>query len=112
MDEVEKYKKQIDVLEKKLALYESVGSKGLFFALNRKQNEMQAILNSSDLKTVFNDFETAPKKFDRLRTLYTDAPGFIKDVENLRKDLGITGTEDQETRGKYNFIESIAETRK
>lgn len=111
MDEVEKLKKQVDVLQNKLSLYEDVGSKGLFFALNKKANEIQKILNDSDLKSVFSDFETAPKKFDRLKDLFMDAPKFIQSIETLRKDLGITGTEDQETKGKYNFIETIAEKR-
>lgn len=109
--EIKDLKKQIDVLEKRLALYENIGTKGLFFALNKKSNEIQQILNSSDLKNVFNDFETAPKKFDRLKDLFMDAPKFIQSIETLRKDLGITGTEDQETKGKYNFIETIAEKR-
>lgn len=111
MSEEEKLKQQVKVLEQKLQLYEKQGPKGLFFALNKKANEIQQILNSSDLKTVFSDFEIAPKKFDRLKDLFMDAPKFIQSIESLRKDFGITGTEEDETKGKYNFIESIAEKR-
>lgn len=111
MDEVKELKQKVDVLEKRLALYERNGSKGLFFALNKKANEIQKILNDSDLKSVFSDFDTAPKKFDRLKDLFMDAPKFIQSIETLRKDLGITGTEEQEMQGKYNFVESIAQTR-
>lgn len=39
----------VEELERKLALYENNGSAKLFYALNRKQNEMGDMLNKVNL---------------------------------------------------------------
>jgi hypothetical protein len=118
MPDEKEYQKQIADKDKKIKQLESVieqfqrkGPQRLFWALNRKANEMEDILNATQLKNVFDDFDVAPKKFDRLRVLYTDAAAFAKEVDALRKELDIKSDEELDKKGRFNFIESIAEKR-
>ncbi len=58
----------LEEAEKVINNYEQNGASKLFYALNRKMNEMADRLNSTDLKTISLD-DPKDKTFDRLKVI-------------------------------------------
>ena len=90
-------------LEAKLKLYEQNGSAKLFYALNRKANEMADLLNKTNLATLAID-DPKDKTFERLKIIWNDSASIstaIKELGDEAKDVM-----------KKPFVDTIAESRK
>lgn len=89
----------VEELEKIVALYEENGAAKLFYALNRKMNEMAARLNTTDLRTISLD-DPKDKTFDRLKVIWNDAASIATAVKTLGETAGITNDETIDTTKK------------
>jgi len=100
----------LDEAEKIINLYEQNGAAKLFYALNRKMNEMADRLNNTDLKTISLD-DPKDKTFDRIKVIWNDAASIAAAVKTLGETAGITHDEDKDTSNpKYQITtpESIS----
>jgi hypothetical protein len=107
MSEQEKIKE----LETRLALYEKDGAAKLFYALNRKMNEMADMLNKQSLTTL-DLTDAKDKSFERLKVVWNDAAGIATAVRALGETAGVTNDETKDTQNpKFRVVttsESIA----
>lgn len=94
----------------KVKLYEQNGAAKLFYALNRKMNEMADLMNKKNLGTMAID-DPKDKTFDRLKVIWSDAAGIATAVDSLGRLAKVTGNEDDDIN-KKSFIDRIAEDRK
>lgn len=94
----------------KVKLYEQNGAAKLFYALNRKMNEMADLMNKKNLGTMAID-DPKDKTFDRLKVIWNDAAGIATAVDSLGRLAKVTGNEDDDIN-KKPFIDRIAEDRK
>lgn len=100
----------IEELKSKLKRYEENGAAKLYYALNRKMNEMADMLNKHTLSNI--DVEkAADKTFDRLKVIWNDAADIAVGVEALGKLAKVTGDEKDDV-SKKPFVDTIAEIRK
>ena len=100
----------VDELMGRLKKYEQNGAAKLFFSLNRKMNEMGDMLNATSLTTL--DLSDAKdKRFERLKSVWTDAESIAKAVDALGKLAKVTGDEQADIERKP-FVDTIAESRK
>lgn len=93
----------------KIKLYEQNGAAKLFYALNRKMNEMADMLNKVNLGTLDVD-DAKSKTFDRLKVIWNDASSIATGVKALGDLAGVTGNENKDIE-KKPFIDRIADTR-
>lgn len=100
----------IESLKSKVELYEQNGAAKLYYALNRKMNEMADMLNRHSLSTMDVD-DAKSKTFDRLKVIWNDAAGIAQGVDALGKMAKVTGNE-QEDISKKPFVDTIAESRR
>ena len=102
----------IEELKNKIALYETSGAANLFYALNRKMNEMAAMLNKQSLTTL-DLTDAKDKTFERLKIVWNDAASIATAVKTLEETAGITSDEVKDTKSpKYRIPttpESIAD---
>lgn len=87
---------KIKELELKISLYERPGAAALFYALNRKMNEIAALLNSVTLK----DVDIASKSdatFERVFKLLEKSEGISGAAKTLGDFAGITNDENKDT---------------
>ncbi len=99
----------LEEAEKIISYYEQDGSTRLYYALNRKQNEMADMLNKSNLSTL-DLTDAKDKTFERLKVIWNDAASISGAVKALGDAAGITGDEQKDiaiTR-KRTSPESIA----
>lgn len=99
----------IEELKNKLALYEQNGAAKLYYALNRKMNEMADMLNKHTLSALDVD-DAKSKTFDRLKVIWNDAAGIAAGVKTLGELAGVTKDELKDINRKP-FVDTIAETR-
>lgn len=99
----------IEELQKKLSLYEQNGSAKLYYALNRKANEMADLLNKTNLSTLTLD-DAKDKTFERLKVIWNDSASLSTAIKELGSAAGITGDEKKDTERKP-FNDRIAESR-
>lgn len=101
---------RIEELEKKVLLYEQNGAAKLYYALERKMNEMANLMNKTNLETLDID-DPKSKSFDRLKVIWNDAASIATAVKALGETAGITGDEDKDMKPKFRAItaESIAD---
>lgn len=104
MDSIQESK--IDILEKKLALYEQNGAAKLFYSLNRKMNEMADLMNKTKLSDISLD-DPKDKTFERLKVIWNDAASIAVAVKALGESAGVTGDEKKDIE-KKPFNERIA----
>lgn len=88
--------KTTEELENIIKLYEQNGAAKLFYALNRKMNEMADRLNKTDLTTITLD-DPKDKTFDRIKVIWNDASSIAIAVKTLGETAGITNDEVQDT---------------
>lgn len=101
--------KTVEELEAQLKLYEQSGAAKLYYALNRKMNEMANLLNKTNLETL--DIQDAKdKSFERLKVIWNDAASIAVAVKTLGETAGVTGDEDADV-SKKPFVETIAVSR-
>lgn len=102
----------IEELQKKIALYEQNGAAKLFYALNRKMNEMAEMLNKQTLANL-DLTDAKDKTFERLKIIWNDAASVATAVKALGETAGITNDETKDTNTpKYRQIttpESISD---
>lgn len=101
---------RIKELERKVSLYEQNGAAKLFYALNRKMNEMAAMLNNQTLSNL-DLTDAKDKTFERLKIVWNDAASIATAVKALGETAGIIGDETKDTeQAKYRLTpESISD---
>lgn len=109
-ESIDSVKKQVVVLEQRLAKYEKHGGVRLYYSLNRKLNEIADVLNSFNIKDELNA-DGKDKTFDRIRALWTDAEKIVTATQSIATMLNLTNDEDRDNNKKIPFIETVAETR-
>ena len=100
----------LEEAEKIISLYEQNGCAKLFYALNRKMNEMADMLNKSNLSTL-DLTDAKDKTFERLKVVWNDSASIAIAVKALGDTAGITNDEDADTKNpKYQITtpESIS----
>jgi hypothetical protein len=96
-------------IRKRLELYEQNGPAKLYYALNRKANEMAELLNSRSLNSL-DLGDPKDKTFERMKIIWNDASTIITAISGLAMAIGVTGNEEKDVN-KGNLImtpESIA----
>lgn len=109
MDEIAQLKNKIKQLEQKISVYEQNGSAKLYYALNRKMNEMGDMLNDNSLSSINLD-DPKDKSFDRIFKLLEKSETVASSAKVLGGIAGITNDEEKDVSRKP-FIESVAEKR-
>lgn len=100
----------IEELKQKLSLYEQNGAAKLFYALNRKANEMADLLNKTNISNLLLD-DPKDKTFERLKVIWNDSASISAAIKELGISAGVTGDEQKDVV-KKPFVETIAESRK
>ena len=97
-------------LKAKLRVYEENGAAKLFYALNRKANEMADLLNKTNLSNLNLD-DPKDKTFERLKVIWNDSASISVAIKELGISAGVTGDEPKDI-SKKPFVETIADSRK
>lgn len=100
----------IDDLKEIIKSYEQNGAAKLYYALNRKMNEMGDLLNKTNLSTI-NLEDKDSKSFDRLFKLLEKSQVIGTAAQSVKDFAGITGDEKKDIERKP-FVDTIAEPRK
>ena len=87
----------IEELKDKVALYESNGPAKLFYALNRKSNELADLLNRQSLANL-DLTESKDKSFERLKIAWNEAATLANAIKVLGDTAGITNDEAKDTQ--------------
>lgn len=99
----------IEELKNKIERYEQNGAAKLYYALNRKMNEMADMLNKHNLGNMDVD-DAKSKTFDRLKVIWNDASSIATGVKSLGELAGVTSDEAKDIARKP-FVDLIAEKR-
>lgn len=83
----------LDEAEKIIGLYEQNGGAKLYYALNRKMNEMADMLNKNNLTSVNLD-DPKDKTFDRVFKILEKSETVSNSAKSLREFAGITNDEE------------------
>jgi len=94
----------------RIKLYEQNGAAKLYYALNRKANEMADLLNKTNISTLSLD-DPKDKTFERLKVIWNDSASISTSIKELGATAGITGNEDADV-SKKPFVDTIAESRR
>lgn len=97
-------------LEEKIKLYEQNGAAKMYYALNKKMNEIADLLNSNSLKNIDLDDPKA-KTFERVFRLLEKSEVISNAAKALGNIAGVTGNEEKDVN-KKPFLDRIAEERK
>jgi hypothetical protein len=100
----------MEEIKHKLLLYEQNGAAKLFYALNRKANEMADLLNKTNISHLLLD-DPKDKTFERLKVIWNDSASISAAIKELGISAGVTGDENKDV-AKKPFVETIAESRK
>lgn len=109
MSDEKEWERKAKALEARLAVYEQNGSAKLYYALNRKMNEMADMLNKNSLGDINLD-DAKDKSFDRIFKLLEKSETVASSAKVLGGIAGITGDEDKDVL-KKPFIETVATRR-
>jgi hypothetical protein len=102
--------RQNEQLREQLRRYEQNGAAKLYYALNRKQNEMADLLNNKLLKDLQLD-DPKDKTFDRLKVIWNDAASIATAAKTLGEVAGVTQDEKKDIERKP-FNDRLAEERR
>ena len=97
----------LEELKHKLSLYEQNGAAKLFYALNRKANEMADLLNKTNISNLLLD-DPKDKTFERLKVIWNDSASISAAIKELGISAGVTGDEQKDVV-KKPFVETIQE---
>lgn len=102
--------KTIQELEETISLYEQDGAAKLFYAINRKMNEMASLMNKNNLANLDLD-DKEGKSFDRLFKLMEKAKVISDAAQTIQGFAGVTGDEAKDTKNNRFRItpESMAQ---
>jgi hypothetical protein len=92
-----KEQEKIKELEDMVALYERPGASALFYALNRKANEIAALLNGVSLKNV-DMASKSDATFDRVFKLLEKSEGISSAATTLGTFAKVTNDEEKDTQ--------------
>lgn len=101
---------KIKELQEKIALYEQNGAAKLYYAMQRKLNEIADMLNANSLNSINLD-DPKDKSFDRIFKLLEKSETVGTASKALGDYAGITGDEKKDVERKP-FIDTIAEDRR
>mgnify|MGYP001600830920 CR=1 FL=1 len=93
-------------LEAKLALYEQNGAAKMYYALQRKMNEIGNLFNNASLNDINLD-DPKDKSFDRIFKLIEKSETIANAANALKAFGGITGDESADV-AKKPFVDTIA----
>jgi len=101
---------KIKDLELRVSLYERPGGVALFYALNRKMNEIASLLNAINLKSIDMAVKS-DASFERVFKLLEKSEGISTAAKALESSAGITGDETKDTQSPVFRItpESMAQ---
>jgi hypothetical protein len=99
----------IEELQAKLKLFEQNGAAKMYYALNRKLNEIADMLNANSLKNVSID-DTKDKTFDRIFKLLEKSEVISNAAKSLGEIAGVTNNEEKDIN-KKPFVDTIAVSR-
>lgn len=96
--------------EAMIKLYEQNGAAKLFYAINRKMNEMAELMNKTSLANIELD-DKESKSFDRLFKLLEKSQVISNAAQTIQTFAGISGDESKDlSNPKYRISpESIAD---
>ena len=100
----------LEKLQGKIKMYEQNGAAKLYYALNRKMNEMADMLNANSL-TGINLDDPKDKSFDRVFKILEKSETVSNSATSLKQFAGISGDEEVDIN-KKPFVETIAADRK
>ena len=106
---VKRLENALEFANQKLAFFELNGIAKLYFALNRKSNEMADLLNKHTLTNISLD-DPKDKTFERLKIIWNDSSSLAEAIKSLEQTAGITGDEAKDTKPRIRITpESIAD---
>lgn len=97
-------------LKERLKLYEQNGSAKLYYALQRKMNEIGELFNKNSLTNINLD-DPKDKSFDRIFKLLEKSEVVSKAAEAAKVFAGITTGDEEKDVASRNVLE-FAQTRK
>ncbi len=104
------YEEENKELKEKINLYERPGAAALFYALNRKMNEIASLLNGVALQNI-DMSSKSDASFDRVFKLLEKSEGISTAAKAFGDFAGITNDEEKDTNNpKYQITtpESIS----
>ena len=107
---VESLKKQIIVLEQRLALYEKDAAVRGYYAINRIVNLQVDYVNSFDIKSNIGKDPKEDKIYDRAKGIWEGLEPMIMSLAKLKETLRLTGDELRDNK-KVSFTDRLAEKR-
>lgn len=106
---VKRLENALEFANQKLAFFELNGIAKLYFALNRKSNEMADLLNKHTLTNITLD-DPKDKTFERLKIIWNDSSSLAEAIKSLEQTAGITGDEAKDIKPRIRITpESIAD---
>ena len=101
---------ELKKLQDKVLIYEQNGAAKMYYALNRKMNEIGDLFNGVSLNRINLD-DAKDKSFDRIFKLIEKSETVANAAKSLKEFGGITGNEEVDIN-KKPFVETIAESRR
>jgi hypothetical protein len=95
--------------ERKIKLYEENGAAKLYYALNRKMNEIGNLFNETSIEDI-NLEDQKDKSFDRIFKLIEKSEAIANAANSLKVFGGITGSEEKDVARKP-FVEKLGAER-
>lgn len=95
---------ELSALKRTLQNYTQNGPLRMYYALNRKINEMADALNTKRLSTI-NLSDGTDKTYDRLKSMWKDASELSTTVMELRKVSGATDDEEKDLKRSFDIDE-------
>jgi len=92
--------------KEKIKLYEEDGIVGAYYSLNRKLNEITALLNRSDL-TKIDLADKGGSSWDRVLKLFTSVGEINEVMKKLKLDNLLTGDEEKDKARRKPLIEEL-----
>ena len=89
--------KKVKDLESQVAFYEQDGAAKLFYAINRKMNEIASLLNAVNLRNI-DITAKADASFERIFKLLEKAESLNSAVKALSTFSGVTNDEEKDTQ--------------
>lgn len=93
-----------DAIKRTIENYKQNGPMRMYYALNRKINEMADALNTRRLSTI-DLKDGSDKTYDRLKSMWNDAADLSKTVMVLRKESGATDDEEKDMKRSFDIDE-------
>jgi hypothetical protein len=97
-------------LQRTVETYRENGPMRMYYALNRKSNEIADVLNKHRLSTI-ELRDGSDKTYDRLKSMWNDSVDLSKMVMELRKVSGATDDEEKDMKRSFD-IDEFSEERK